>query len=403
MAEAVPQSEAQLRAHVSEFSFPRFAGGEGERRALSLLRERLRSWGMAPEEVSFQVSRFPFLFFFKAVVALWGGGLALSLSTLTRFPQLSLVFIAVTAGAVAFFSRWHPWMERLYNVPLFGTVESATLHGQLGSDPDSKAPHLVFMAHYDSKSQLLPGFIRALVSFLGLFALLALSAASLVVVFLPGWGSGVPAVVAYGSGAIMAVMILLMLFNPSQDKSPGAMDNASGVAVLLALSRHFSLEPPGGAVLHFLFTGAEEIGLCGSFRFLAERQQDFPPERTYVVNLDGVGGTEKLLVVDSYGFPPSITARRLGKFIRNRARALGVRLHRAPLVLGALWDHVVWGARGYESVTLSVGGWDRATLSVHSSDDSERHINAGALSLAFKICVDWVSSGEEMEGFAQNK
>ena len=44
---------------------------------------------------------------------------------------------------------------------------------------------------------------------------------------------------------------------------PGAHDNASGVAFLLDLARHFSSTPPPYSLI-FLFLSGEEAGLKGS-------------------------------------------------------------------------------------------------------------------------------------------
>jgi Zn-dependent M28 family amino/carboxypeptidase len=68
---------------------------------------------------------------------------------------------------------------------------------------------------------------------------------------------------------------------------PGADDNASGVAVALAVARDLRRRPVSGHVV-FLFTGAEEIGLRGARAFAAAPS---PPlaELRAVYNLDMVG------------------------------------------------------------------------------------------------------------------
>jgi len=58
---------------------------------------------------------------------------------------------------------------------------------------------------------------------------------------------------------------------------------------------------------------------------------------------------------------------------------MGIPLHRPLLLMGALWDHVVWAARGYESITLSMGGWEKATLLIHSREDRVEHRNPQAM------------------------
>ncbi len=68
---------------------------------------------------------------------------------------------------------------------------------------------------------------------------------------------------------------------------PGADDNASGVAVALAVARDLRRRPVSGRVV-WLFTGAEEIGLRGARAFVASPTVPLDQVRA-VYNLDMVG------------------------------------------------------------------------------------------------------------------
>ena len=68
---------------------------------------------------------------------------------------------------------------------------------------------------------------------------------------------------------------------------PGADDNASGVAVALAVARAIRKSPVAGRVM-FVFTGAEEIGLDGAEAFAAAPAMPFDQIRA-LYNLDMVG------------------------------------------------------------------------------------------------------------------
>ncbi|MDD3716765.1 MAG: M28 family peptidase [Candidatus Marinimicrobia bacterium] len=72
---------------------------------------------------------------------------------------------------------------------------------------------------------------------------------------------------------------------------PGANDNASGTAVLMALARHYAEDPPACSLLVCLLTG-EEQGLLGAEHFAASPRYD--PERVIcLINLDMVGSGHK--------------------------------------------------------------------------------------------------------------
>ena len=110
--------------------------------------------------------------------------------------------------------------------------------------------------------------------------------------------------------------LILLQFNFTQNRSPGAFDNASGVGVLLELARSVTANPLSHTVrLTFLSTGAEEYGMCGALRYIQQHAADYDPNRTYVVNLDGVGAAGKLTLITSYGMPPVVTSKKLGSAI----------------------------------------------------------------------------------------
>ena len=72
---------------------------------------------------------------------------------------------------------------------------------------------------------------------------------------------------------------------------PGADDNASGVAVLLAAARHFARNPPRHNMV-FAALDAEELGLRGA-RALLDSPLVSPAEVTLHVNLDMVGRSDR--------------------------------------------------------------------------------------------------------------
>jgi Zn-dependent M28 family amino/carboxypeptidase len=72
---------------------------------------------------------------------------------------------------------------------------------------------------------------------------------------------------------------------------PGANDNASGVAVLLAAARHFTRNPPRHHIVFAAFD-AEELGLRGA-RALLDSPLVSPAEVALHVNLDMVGRSDR--------------------------------------------------------------------------------------------------------------
>jgi aminopeptidase YwaD len=78
---------------------------------------------------------------------------------------------------------------------------------------------------------------------------------------------------------------------------PGANDNASGVAMLLDLVRHYTAHPPSYTTA-FIFFAAEEAGLMGS-RFFTESGAIDLKKIKFLINLDLLGtGDDGIMVVN---------------------------------------------------------------------------------------------------------
>ena len=83
---------------------------------------------------------------------------------------------------------------------------------------------------------------------------------------------------------------------------PGAHDNASGVAMLLSISKYFQLNPPKISIV-FLSFSAEELGLIGSSYFVNHSAIDLKNIK-FLVNFDMVGtGKEGIKIVNGTVYP----------------------------------------------------------------------------------------------------
>lgn len=83
---------------------------------------------------------------------------------------------------------------------------------------------------------------------------------------------------------------------------PGANDNASGVAMLLSLARHFRENPPSYSVAFVAFSG-EEAGLFGSRYFARHPALDLGSVR-FLLNIDmAASGTDGITAVAGETFP----------------------------------------------------------------------------------------------------
>ncbi|MBI4544394.1 MAG: M28 family peptidase, partial [Gemmatimonadetes bacterium] len=231
--------------------------------------------------------------------------------------------------------------------------------------PGSRPRYLV-MAHRDSKAQPVSLWVRAAVTLAAALAAAALFLSALLTVIDPAWGRSPVTLGAAGMGALAA---LGMLLSWAGNSSPGALDNASGLAALLGLARRERAHGDTG----FLITDGEELGLAGA-RALAGR---LPPVFG-VLNLDGLDDAGDFAIIERYGWPRRGLAPHLSAALLEAAASLGLPAARRPLPVGILVDHIPLMDAGTAAVTIMRGS-ARSLRRVHRpADRAERMSGAGA-------------------------
>src|SRR4029077_7045684 len=110
---------------------------------------------------------------------------------------------------------------------------------------------------------------------------------------------------------------------------PGANDNLSGVASLVALAELLAVRPIPGLRVLLVSCGAEETLQDGIRAFLARHRHELDPATTRFVNLDTVGSPH-LVLLEAEG--PVRMEESSGPWLRDlfaaRAATLGIPLHR---------------------------------------------------------------------------
>lgn len=227
-----------------------------------------------------------------------------------------------------------------------------------GVNLEARRPHVTpgvwFVAHIDSKSQPISLVVRAAgIILLGIafIAALALCVAGMVRgdVSREAW---IAVLVAALVGAIPVVASVVTA------RSPGAIDNASGVATVLAAAELCASEPVG-----VLITDAEELGLAGARAWCAAVSGEQAP----VINCDGIDDSGALTVMWT---PPR--AARIEEAVRRAASTVGEPLRSIPLIPGVLVDGLAFSDAGWEVLTVSRGSLDTLRHIHTPSDDLAR-------------------------------
>jgi len=313
---------------------------------------------------------------------------------ITSFFSILIIF-SLFAG-----TRWNSIIEALYRRKTNDMIKTANIEAVI----DSKAEKtIVFTAHYDSKSQAVGFLVRLFLSGFCYITTLLIAIYSIIyslylVNIMKNFHPAQELMIHRLNSAfvflgfIVIVILAFFYFIGSGNKSPGALDNGSGIVVLTSLLKYFSENPPGNFNLRFVATTAEEDGLIGAVKYIQEKESILDKKNTFFVNLDGVGSKGKLLIIDRYGIPPLSTSKVLSEKIFKIARKSGVPARRVYSPMGAGYDSIPIAFRGYESVTLAHCKFDRALWSIHSGGDALSNVDPSALQNTYGICVSIVDA-----------
>lgn len=278
---------------------------------------------------------------FAALAAIGGAALASNRGQ----PTLALALLLVALPVLALGGSWLARRGVL-------TLPMLRRQGLNLEAVRSEAPRLWLVAHIDSKSQPVPLLVRAAgIVLLGVAYVGALLMASMEL-----W-RGAEYAAAFGwrgvvlAGAIGAVPVLGSLVGR---RSPGAVDNASGVATVLAAAGLL----PATAAVGVLITDAEELGLAGARAWCAGRVPGI------ALNCDGVDDAGTLTLM--WTRP---RARRLEAALRDAAAAEGITLRIIPLIPGVLVDGVAFADAAWETITMSHGTFGTLRR-IHTARDS---------------------------------
>ena len=230
--------------------------------------------------------------------------------------------------------------------------------------PGRPRPRVWLCAHLDTKSQPVPSLVRAAgiaVAVTGVVALLALSVAAAAGARAPflGW--------AIATAVTLAGCIPVML-SMVGSRSPGALDNASGVVAVVEAARLVR-----GRDVGILVTDAEELALAGAHAWAASGAG----AGATVLNCDGVDDAGENLVMYARRAPQALVDAA-----RRGARESGIAFRARPLPLGVLTDSVAFTTAGVASVTFSRGSHG-SLARVHSAgDDLSRLAGTGIAEVA---------------------
>lgn len=371
----------QIAMHIAR---PRRVGSQAENQVGRELASRLEQIGFKIHAEPFRFSDASTIFLKLEIIAcqaliaatIWLCASGSSIRSVTAALLILLLGLvsdlnrAVQQGSLVRGKKQTAWRNLCQRLgrSYHGTSYVARLPHTYGG---GNAIHLLIVAHYDSKSQRMPLAARIFLFALGmsgamLFAILILFSSLMPVMVTPA--------MALGGLALLAGLPLWFL--DLGDDSPGAIDNASGVGVVMELAHALANDPQIRSKLDLtvLLTSAEEVSTMGAVAYVQRHELELrhweQSGHVYVFNFDGVGVNGPLRWVSKgelAALHSELLEPRLVSLVRQACKDLGCKIKSFNLP-GALYDHLPFAALGLQAGTLVAVS--RASLGVHTRRDS---------------------------------
>jgi Zn-dependent M28 family amino/carboxypeptidase len=179
-------------------------------------------------------------------------------------------------------------------------------------------------------------------------------------------------------GGLVLIAGVPLWFLDLGDDSPGAIDNASSVGVVMELAQSLAKNPEvcRKIDLTILLTSAEEVSTMGAVAYNSGR--------LYVLNLEGVGVDGSLRWVGKGERASSNSEPCLLYLVHQACIDLGFEIRSFHLP-GALTDHLPFTGLGLDAGTLMAVS--RASLGVHTRRDSPDQLDLRGFEQAGQVVL----------------
>jgi len=353
---------------VKDFSFPRLAGTSGEKKAVDLTIKTFKDIGYDDRIIQKEPFQFSDFYSTTLINLIMVINLTFSLFIL-MFIYINLYITIIISGIMAIVGFLiikglkHPenpgfWGE-YYGKTIFATNVFIKLPAKKLTE--DQAGDIIISAHLDSKSQTFKTYWRVFFYkiwlyggiFLGLFfILLFIRTYTIIKINLLVVGSGI-----WTFTILISISNIFLIFLNTHNNSPGALDDASGMAVVFEISRYLKENPLDNFNTWFCQFSAEELGTMGSRVFVNNHEGEFVKGRVFQINLDMISCSceqkNQVEYLKSYGvLPRKKIAPLLSKYLDTAAKEENVNIKGFHLSTGAHTDSVPFHLRGFDSIDI---------------------------------------------------
>ncbi len=397
--------EQDLYNYVGKFCFPRLAGTEGEQKAVELTAKTFEEIGFQRSQI--EKERFDYSTFYSSdVVKIFSFislvliGIIVFLKYLFPFLIIIILLVMIILFLSVLRTLRYPEKEttRFWGFRV-GKIRQATnifVKIPSKSTHDLQTENLIVSAHLDSKSQSYKTMWRIIFSNMWLLGTIAFII--FYVLFLLDYFEIFKFITrvnylffeigSWISTAVVGIANLFLINLKIGNESPGALDNATGMALVFKLSSFFKDSPLEHFNLWFCQFSAEEVGTMGSRDFLDKREKIFVKGETFQFNFDmiscaGHDKKNRIEYLKSYGlFPKKKIAPVIASYLHQAAQKENLKIHGFNATVGAHTDSIPFHLRKFDSIDLTTLA---AVIHAHTKGDTLDRVDPKVLTETYII------------------
>ncbi|MFX1281737.1 MAG: M28 family peptidase [Promethearchaeota archaeon] len=368
--------EARIKQNLKDFTFPRLSGTEFELKAFNMVKKEIEHL-----DLEFEIQDFTFSSFYSRLypkIAFFSGTLIFFFLYLNVFMYLFVVFIILLLGLIGASITVTRKPERIRFIKQLHSQNLLIKIPAKLKNSENSDRIAMFMSHLDSKGQRFKINTRIRIIKLWIYSSIILGLVILLknilliefelLLIIIGL---FPLIANFFAG-------ILLLLNTTNNKSVGAVDNASGIACNLELVNFYSV--PKNRLknynLWFLFTGAEECGTMGVKHFYNTLEY-IDPEKSIMFNFESIAKHVYLFP----GGDEGDYAKDIDSLILNNNRNLPIKHHFTNRVFGTHSDGGFLGDRGLHGYGI---GEVEAYDYMHTRRDTREKVDTKVLE---KLCL----------------
>jgi len=324
-------------------------------------------------------------------------------------------FLSFSFNLIAFLILWNEFFNyREFIDPLFKSRNSQNVIGKIYPKEEVKKI-LIFSGHHDSALQFnLLTYLKIgypIVIFLGLGIMFLWLLVSIVVIllilvnlfFYELFFLFVLILFLIGTPAFIG-LFLFVPFGEKANKVPGAVDNLSAVAIVLALGKILKKNKelvPNNTEIRLISFGCEEAGLRGAFRYVAKHFDELKRFEAECVNMDAIHSKDNITIID---FEPSTRTKHseiVVEKIVNAAKSSQIKIKASAMGGSSTFEKIVgqitggtdataFSKAGIKAVNISAMDLNKMLKFYHQPTDTLDKIEKESLERVLQICIAYI-------------